>query len=55
MFVLVPESGIEIWGFAVVCTGRFATAFVQDPDAEVYLICMEGRQPQWALPGDGES
>jgi pimeloyl-ACP methyl ester carboxylesterase len=53
-YVLVPQAGHEIWAFAGDCTGQIATAFVQDPDAELDLSCLDARQPQWALPGDGE-
>ena len=53
-YVLVPQIGHEVWQFAGDCAGQIATAFVQDPEAELDLSCLDARQPQWVLPGDGE-
>jgi len=52
-YVLIPQQGHGTWSYAESCVGQIATAFVQDPDAELDLSCLEARQPQWALPGDG--
>ncbi len=53
-FVLIPQQGHGTWSHAKSCVGQIATAYVQDPDAELDLSCLDARQPQWALPGDGE-
>jgi pimeloyl-ACP methyl ester carboxylesterase len=52
-YVLVPQQGHEIWTFAGNCVGQIATTYVQDPQAELDLSCLDARQPQWVLPGDG--
>ena len=53
-YVLIPQQGHATWNNAGGCVGQIATAFVQDPEAELDLSCLEARKPQWALPGDGE-
>ena len=53
-YVLVPQQGHGVWNSAGSCVGRIAAAFVEDPDAEVDTSCLEGRRPQWALPGSRE-
>jgi len=53
-YVLVPQKGHGTWVNADDCVGQIATAFVQNPDAELDLSCLEARRPRWALPGDGE-
>jgi pimeloyl-ACP methyl ester carboxylesterase len=50
-YVLVPQTGHEIWSYAGDCVGQIAGAFIQDPGAELDLSCLDGRKPQWALPG----
>jgi pimeloyl-ACP methyl ester carboxylesterase len=52
-YVLIPQQAHGTWRNAGGCVGQIATAFVQDPEAELDLTCLEARQPQWALPGDG--
>jgi pimeloyl-ACP methyl ester carboxylesterase len=54
-YVLIPQQGHATWNNAGNCVGQIATAFVQNPEAALDLSCLETRQPQWALPGDGES
>jgi len=51
-YVLVPQSGHEVWTYAGDCVGQIAGAFIQDPDADLDLSCMDARQPQWVLPRD---
>jgi len=53
-YVLIPQQGHATWNNAESCVGQIASAFVQDPQAELDLSCLEARQPQWVLPGDGE-
>jgi len=50
IFVLIPQQGHGTWNQAESCVGRIATGFVQNPDADIDLSCVEARQPQWALP-----
>jgi len=52
-YVLIPQQGHATWNIAESCVGKIAAAFVQDPEAELDLSCLDARQPQWALPGDG--
>jgi pimeloyl-ACP methyl ester carboxylesterase len=54
-YVLVPQGRHGLWSDAESCVGQIATAFVQDPQAELDLTCLDARKPQWALPGEGES
>ena len=54
-YVLVPQQGHGTWISAGSCVGRIAAAFVEDPGAPLDTSCLEGRRPQWALPGAGES
>lgn len=54
-YILIPQAGHGTWKQADDCVGQIATAFVQDPGAELDLSCLDARRPQWALPGDGES
>ncbi len=49
-YVLVPQEGHEVWSNAGDCVGQIATAFVQDPDADLDLSCLDTRKPKWALP-----
>ncbi|MEX5728625.1 pimeloyl-ACP methyl ester carboxylesterase [Rhodovulum iodosum] len=51
-YVLVPQSGHEVWSYAGDCVGQIAGAFIQDPDADLDLSCLVARQPQWVLPRD---
>jgi pimeloyl-ACP methyl ester carboxylesterase len=53
-YVLVPQQGHGTWTAAESCVGQIATAFIQNPDAELDLSCLDSRRPQWALPGDDE-
>ena len=53
-YVYVPQQGHWTWRDAESCVGQIATAFVQDPEAELDLSCLDARQPQWVLPGDGQ-
>ncbi len=53
-YVLVPQEGHEVWSNAGDCVGQIATAFVQDPDADLDLSCLDARKPKWALP-DGSA
>jgi len=53
-YVLIPQQDHGTWRNAESCVGQIASAFVQDPEAELDLSCLEARQPQWVLPGDGE-
>jgi pimeloyl-ACP methyl ester carboxylesterase len=53
-YVLIPQQGHATWNNASNCVGQIATAFVQDPEAELDLSCLDARWPQWALPDDGE-
>jgi pimeloyl-ACP methyl ester carboxylesterase len=52
-YVLIPQQGHGTWSQAESCVGQIATAFVLDPEAELDLSCLDARQPQWVLPGDG--
>ena len=52
-YILIPQQGHGTWNNAGSCVGQIATAFAQDPEAELDLSCLEARRPQWALPGDG--
>jgi len=52
-YVYVPQQDHETWRNAESCVGQIASTFVQDPEAELDLTCLDARQPQWALPGDG--
>ena len=54
-YILVPQKGHGTWTDTGSCVGQIATAFVQDPEAELDLSCLAARQPQWVLPGDGGS
>ena len=54
IYVLVPQKGHGTWVNADDCVGQIATAFVQDPEAELDLSCLDAQQPQWVLPGDAE-
>jgi pimeloyl-ACP methyl ester carboxylesterase len=54
-YVYVPQQGHWTWRNAESCVGQIATAFVQDPEAELDLSCLDARQPQWVLPGNGGS
>jgi pimeloyl-ACP methyl ester carboxylesterase len=54
-FVLIPQQGHGTWTSAGSCVGQIATAFLLDPETELDLSCLEARQPQWVLPGDGGS
>ena len=47
-----PDTTAGAWDLehAESCVGQIATAFVQDPEAELDLSCLDARQPQWALP-----
>ncbi|WP_162798155.1 alpha/beta hydrolase [Sulfitobacter sp. JL08] len=49
-YVLVPQSGHEVWSYAGDCVGQIAGAFIQDPGADLDLSCLDARQPQWVLP-----
>jgi pimeloyl-ACP methyl ester carboxylesterase len=51
-YVLVPQSGHEVWTYAGDCVGQIAGAFIQDPNADLDLSCLAARQPQWVLPRD---
>jgi pimeloyl-ACP methyl ester carboxylesterase len=53
-YVLIPQQRHGTWNNAGSCVGQIATAFLQDPEAELDLSCLEARRPQWALPDDGE-
>ena len=53
-YVLIPQQGHATWNTAESCVGKIAAAFVQDPEAELDLSCLDARQPQWALPGNDE-
>lgn len=53
-YVLVPQQGHGSWGNAVSRVQEIATAFVQNPEAELDLSCLASRLPQWALPGDAK-
>lgn len=53
-YVLIPQQDHGTWRTAESCVGQIASAFVQDPEAELDLSCLEARQPQWVLPSDGE-
>jgi hypothetical protein len=50
IFVLIPQQGHGTWNNAQGCIGQIASDFVQNPDAEIDLSCIEARQPKWALP-----
>ena len=50
ILVLIPQQGHGTWNSVQSCVGRIASDFVQNPDAEIDLSCMEARQPKWALP-----
>ncbi len=50
IFVLVPQQGHGTWNNAKGCVGQIAAAFVQNPNAEIDLGCVEARQPKWTLP-----
>jgi len=50
IFVLIPQQGHGTWNNSQGCMGQIASDFVQDPDAEIDLSCIEARQPKWALP-----
>jgi pimeloyl-ACP methyl ester carboxylesterase len=52
-YVLIPQQGHGTWNKAESCVGQIAAAFVRDPGTELDLSCLDARQPQWALPGDG--
>jgi len=54
-YVLIPQQGHGTWSQTESCVGQIAAAFVQDPEAELDLSCLDARQPQWVLPGDDES
>jgi pimeloyl-ACP methyl ester carboxylesterase len=49
-YVLVPQAGHEVWTYAGDCVGQIAGAFIQDPDADLDLSCLDAQQPQWVLP-----
>ena len=53
-YVLIPQQDHVTWRNAESCVGQIATAFVEDPEAELDLSCLDARQPQWVLPGDGQ-
>jgi pimeloyl-ACP methyl ester carboxylesterase len=50
IFVLIPQQGHGTWNNSQGCMGQIASDFVQDPDAEIDLSCIEARQTKWALP-----
>jgi len=54
ILVLIPQQGHGTWNHAESCVGRIATGFVQNPDADIDLGCVEARQPQWALPYESQ-
>ena len=54
-YAYVPQQGHGTWNNAGSCVGLIASAYVQEPQAELDLSCLDARQPQWALPGDGGS
>ncbi|NDR57909.1 alpha/beta hydrolase [Aliiruegeria sabulilitoris] len=54
ILVLIPQQGHGTWNHAESCVGRIATGFVQNPDAEIELGCVDAREPQWALPLEGQ-
>lgn len=54
-YVLVPQKRHEVWSNGGDCIAQIATAFIQNPDAEPDLSCLDLRRPQWALPSDGET
>jgi pimeloyl-ACP methyl ester carboxylesterase len=54
-YVYVPQQEHGTWNDAGSCVGQIASAYVQDPQAELDLSCLDARQPQWVLPADGES
>ncbi|MEE4238437.1 MAG: alpha/beta hydrolase, partial [Anderseniella sp.] len=53
-FVLIPQQGHGTWSSAKSCVSQIATAFVQDPETELDLSCLDARKPKWALP-DGSA
>jgi pimeloyl-ACP methyl ester carboxylesterase len=53
-YVLIPQQDHGTWRNTESCVGQIANAFVQDPEAELDLSCLDARQPQWVLPGDGQ-
>jgi pimeloyl-ACP methyl ester carboxylesterase len=52
-YAYVPQQGHGTWSQTKSCVGQIATAFVLDPEAVLDLSCLDARQPQWVLPGDG--
>jgi pimeloyl-ACP methyl ester carboxylesterase len=50
IFVLIPQQGHGTWNNSQGCMGQIASDFVQNPDAEIDLSCIEARQTKWALP-----
>jgi pimeloyl-ACP methyl ester carboxylesterase len=54
-YVLIPQQDHGTWRNAEGCVGQIATAFLQDPETELDLSCLDARQPQWVLLGDGGS
>ena len=49
-YVLIPQQGHATWTNAESCVGQIASAYVEDPQAELDLSCLDARQPQWVLP-----
>mgnify|MGYP003898150055 FL=1 len=49
ILVLIPQQGHGTWNHAQSCVGQIASGFVQNPEAEIDLSCIEARQPKWAL------
>jgi pimeloyl-ACP methyl ester carboxylesterase len=54
-YVYVPQQGHETWRNAESCVGQITAAFIQDPNADLDLSCLDARRPQWVLPNDGGS
>jgi len=50
IFVLIPQQGHGTWNHAKSCVGQIAIGFLQNPDAEIDLSCIEARYSTWALP-----
>ena len=50
ILVFIPQQGHGTWNHAQSCVGQIASGFVQNPEAEIDLSCIEARQPKWTLP-----
>lgn len=48
-YVLVPQHGHEVWTNASDYVGQITSAFIQNPDTELDMNCLDSPRPQWSL------